>query len=162
MLSILEDLGPTGSVGKEFMLLREQIYLDLLFNKYPTLTLNKSPTAGSTLGFKHKPSFGINRSGSLNPMSNRQFSPEFIERQKGSKVGSKNPQFGVIKSAITISKLTKLVYVYNSVNMSYIGVYSTVQCSKKFSMGKDTLYKYLLNGSPFKGKIFSRIKLHNS
>jgi hypothetical protein len=162
MLSILEDLGTTGSVSKEFMLLREQLYLDLLFSKYPTLTLNNSPTAGSTLGFKHKPQFGINRSGSLNPMSNRQFSHEFIERQKSSKVGKNNPQFGVIKSATTISKLTKLVYVYNSVNMSYIGVYSTVQCSKKFNMGKDTLSKYLLNGNPFKGKIFSRVKIHNS
>ena len=37
------------------------------------------------------------------------------------------PQFGVISD--TIEKLTKLVYVYNSVDMSYIGSYSTVQCS---------------------------------
>jgi hypothetical protein len=74
-----------------------------------------------------------------------------------------NPeQRGVIKSAATIAKLTKLIYVYKYVNMSYIGVYSTVQCSKKFNIGKDTLSKYLLNGIPFKGKIFSRVKLHNS
>jgi len=65
------------------------------------------------------------------------------------------PQFGVIKSSYTIEKLTKLVYVYNSVDMSYIGSYSTVQCSKEFNIGKDTLSKYLLNGNPFKGKIFS-------
>jgi len=39
--------------------------------------------------------------------------------------------------------------------MSYIGSYSTVQCSKEFNIGKDTLSKYLLNGNPFKGKIFS-------
>jgi hypothetical protein len=29
-------------------------------------------------------------------------------------------------------------------------------------MGKDTLSKYLLIGNPFKGKIFSRVLLHNS
>ena len=58
--------------------------------------------------------------------------------------------------------LTKLLYVYNSVDMSYIGSYSTVQCSKEFNMDKDTLSKYLLNGNPFKGKIFSRVLLHNS
>jgi hypothetical protein len=97
--------------------------------------------------------------------------------QKRNKIGIKNPQFGVIKSSylfyfilfdfilfyfITIAKLTKLVYVYNYVDRSYIGSYSTVQCSKEFNMGKDTLSKYLLNGNPFKGKIFSRVLLHNS
>ena len=53
MLIILEDLGKTGSVTKDYMLSREQFYLDILFKTYPRLTLNKSPTAGSTLGFKH-------------------------------------------------------------------------------------------------------------
>jgi hypothetical protein len=48
--------------------------------------------------------------------------------QKRNKIGVNNPQFGVIKSSDTIAKLTKLVYVYNSVDMSYIGSYSTVQC----------------------------------
>lgn len=75
ILSILEDLGPKGSVSKYHMLSREQIYLDQLFNRYPLLVLNNSPTAGSTLGFKHKPQFSINRSGKLNPMSGRVFSP---------------------------------------------------------------------------------------
>lgn len=73
ILAILEDLGKTGSVSKEFMLSREQLYLDLLFSKLSSsstvrakggfhtikgessLVLNNSPTAGSTLGFKHKP-----------------------------------------------------------------------------------------------------------
>ena len=54
MLVILEDLGKTGSVDKNYMLSREQFYLDLLFNNYPLITLNSSPTAGTTLGFKHK------------------------------------------------------------------------------------------------------------
>jgi hypothetical protein len=172
-LAILEDLGPTDSISKEFMLSREQIYIKLLFQLYPYLTLNNSPTAGSNLGFKHKPEFGIKRSGFLNPMANRQFSPEFIAMQKRSKVGNNNPQIGVNKSAATIAKLTKLVYVYETVapnlikegcrsHMNLIGLYSTVKCSKKFNMGKDTLSKYLLSGKPFKGKIFSRVKLHNS
>ena len=161
ILAILEDLGTTGSVSKEFMLSREQLYLDGLFTKlFPSL--NNSPSAGSTLGFKHKPEFGLNRSGLLNPMTARKFSPEFIEMQKRNKIGVNNPQFGVFKSSDTIAKLTKLVYVYNSVDMSYIGSYSTVQCSKEFNMVKDTLSKYLLNGFPFKGKIFSRVLLHNS
>lgn len=121
ILLILEDLGKTGSVKKEFMLSREQIYLDLLFNKYKSLSLNNSPTAGSTLGFKHKAEFGIKRTGTLNPMSGRQFTPEFIAMQKRSKLGINNPQYGVKKSEATIKKLRKLVYVYNYENMSYIG-----------------------------------------
>jgi len=48
--------------------------------------------------------------------------------QKRNKIGVQNPHFGVIKSSDTIAKLTKLVYVYNYVDMSYIGSYSTVQC----------------------------------
>ena len=56
--------------------------------------------------------------------------------QKRSNIGVNNPQFGVIKSPDTIVKLTKLVYVYNSVDKSYIGSYSTDQCSKEFNMGK--------------------------
>ena len=95
-------------------------------------------------------------------MTGRKISPEFIEMQNRNKIGVINPKFGVIKSSDTIEKLTKLVYVYNSVDMSYIGSYSTVQCSKELNMGKDTLSKYLLNGNPFKGKIFSRGLLHNS
>jgi len=162
ILSILEDLGAKGSVSKDHMLSREQIYLDLLFNKYPLLALNNSPTAGTTLGFKHKPEFGINRSGKLNPMSGRTFTPEFIEMQKRNKAGVNNPLYGVVKSPSTIAKITKLVYVYDAENMNYIDSFSTVECSKEFKMGKDTLSKYLLNGLPFKGRIFSRTKLHKN
>lgn len=80
ILLILEDLGPTGSVSKEYMLSREQIYLNLLFSNFSYKKLNNSPTAATTLGFKHRPEFGINRSlrpqpasagkgGLLNPMA---------------------------------------------------------------------------------------------
>lgn len=81
--------------------------------------------------------------------------------QTRDKSGSNNPLYGKIKSALTIAKLTKLVYVYNGrEDMSFIGEYSTVNCSKLFNMGKDTLTKYIKNGLPFKGKIFSRNKLY--
>lgn len=69
-----------------------------------------------------------------------------------------NPQYGVIKTPETVAKLTKLVYVYNLSNGNLLGEYSTINCAKEFKMGKDTLQKYLLNGSPFKGMIFTRIK----
>ena len=36
-LAILENLGKTGSVTKEYMLSREQYYLDIIFNSLPSL-----------------------------------------------------------------------------------------------------------------------------
>jgi hypothetical protein len=87
-------------------------------------------------------------------------SKEFLEMQTRNKKGINNPLFGKTKSQETIAKLTKLVYVYNSFDRSFIGEFSTVKCSKHFNMGKDTLIKYIKNGVPFKDKIFSRIKLH--
>lgn len=160
MLIILEDLGQTGSVTKDYMLSREQFYLDILFKTYPSLTVNKSPTAGSTLGFKHTAEFGLRRSGTLNPMSGKQLSPEFVFMQKRDKKGVNIPQFGKKKSPTTLAKLTKLVYVYKSEDMSLIGAYPTVECFKKFNIGKDTLSKYLRSGLPYKGKIYTRTKLH--
>lgn len=162
MLVILEDLGKTGSVTKEYMLSREQFYLDLLFNNYPLLILNNSPTAGSTLGFKHKTEFRLRRSGNLNPMYNKQLSDEFKYMQTRNKKGTNNPLFGSKKSSITLAKITKLVYVYKAKDMSYIGSYPTVKCSKTFKIGKDTLLKYLNSGQAYKGQIYSRTKLHNN
>ena len=40
--------------------------------------------------------------------------------------------------------------------MSFIGEFPTVKCAKHFNVGKDTLSKYIKNGLPYKGKIFSR------
>lgn len=175
MLIILEDLGSTGSVTKNYMLNREQFYLNILFSKYPECRLNNSPTAGNILGFKHTDKFKLNRSGNLNPMHGKIFSTprpapgsgaraEFIKMQAPSgrnKAGINKgsaTQYGVKKSTSTIAKLIKLIYVprtrdYETKNL--IGEYSTVQCSKYFKMGKDTLTKYLKNGLPYKNKIFS-------
>jgi hypothetical protein len=93
-------------------------------------------------------------------MFGKEKSPEFIKMQLRDKSGVNNPQYRVIKTPETIAKLTKLVYVYNYLDMSFIGQFSTVDCSKQFKIGKDTLTKYIINGLPFKGKIFSRKKLH--
>jgi hypothetical protein len=132
----------------------------MLFNKYPNLTLNLSKVAGSTKGYKHKPEFGLSRKGDQNPMFSLSKSKEFIEMQLKNKRGKNNPLYGQIKSPSTLAKITKIVYVYNSKDMSLIGEYSTVNCSKAFKMGKDTLTKYIKNGFPYKGKIFSREKLN--
>ena len=93
-------------------------------------------------------------------MYGKTFSTEFKNMQVRNKAGINNPQFGVKKSAETIAKLTKLVYVYEFKTKNLIGSYSTVQCSKEFKIGKDTLTKYINNGLPYKNKLFSRIKLH--
>ena len=79
--------------------------------------------------------------------------------QNKNRSGENNPLFGKVKSPSTILKITKLVYVYNCLDMALIGEFSTVKCSKEFKMGKDTLKKYIDRGLPYKGKIFSRIKL---
>jgi group I intron endonuclease len=160
MLLILEDLGVTASVTKYYMLEREQYYIDILFSKYKDKKLNNSPSAGTTLGFKHRNNFKLNRSGKLNPMYGKPFSKEFINMQIRDKKGKNNPMYGLKKSAITIEKITKKVYVYNYETKNLIGIFSTVECTKNFKMGKDTLTKYLKNGLPYKNKLFSRIKLY--
>ena len=158
-LAILEDLGLLKQVSKKFIWEREQYYLDILFTKYLDRKLNLSPTAGTTLGFKHNSIFKLNRKGSLNPMFGKTFSLEFIEMQKRDKKGINNPMFGIVKSPATIAKLQKLVYVYEADTLKNIGVFSTVECIKHFKMGKDTLTKYLNSKLPFKGKIFSSVQL---
>lgn len=159
-LAIIEDLGSSGSVTKEFILSREQHYLNMLFLKFPFQTMNLSKTAGSTKHYKHKPDFGLNRRGILNPMYARKKSKAFLEMQSRDKKGMNNPNYGNIKTSSTIAKITKLVYVYNSSDMSFIGVFPTVKCNKPLKMGKDSLTKYIKNGLSYKGKVFSRKILH--
>jgi group I intron endonuclease len=131
----------------------------MLFENYSNLILNLSKVAGSTKGYKHKLEFGLNRKGHLNPMYGLNKSKEFLEMQNKNKKGKNNPLFGKIKSPSTLAKITKIVYVYNCLDMSLIGEFSTVNCSRKFKMGKDTLTKYIKNGLPYKSKIFSRKRL---
>lgn len=102
-LAILEDIGASGDVTKEYILSREQHYIDILFKDYPDLIINLSPPpsppgrlcrasgkvrggqAGSTKGFKHKSEFGLNRSGSLNPMYRRALKVKRIFRHANSR-----------------------------------------------------------------------------
>jgi group I intron endonuclease len=159
-LAILEDLGLTGSTSKLIMLQREQFYLDIIFNNESYLKLNLSPKAGTTLGLKHSEQFKFNRTGKLNPMYNKELSPEFLNNQRKDKSGINNPMYGKLKSSETLAKLHKLIYVYDVETKNFLGSFPTVICSKNFKMGKDTLTKYLNNGLPYKNKLFSRIKLH--
>jgi group I intron endonuclease len=158
-LAILEDLGSLQQLSKKYILEREQFYLNILFTQYANMKLNLSPTAGTTLGFKHTSNFKLNRSGNLNPMFGKKFSPKFLAMQSKDRKGKNNPMFGVLKSPATIAKLQKLVYVYEAETRKLIAIFSTVECSKHFKMGKDTLTKYLNSGTTFKGKIFSRVQL---
>lgn len=90
--------------------------------------------------------------------------------QKADKKGALNPNYGKKKSNETLNLIIKAVYVYDvgrqmgpKQSFCYLGCFATVSCSKHFRMGKDTLKKYLNSGkerSPYKDKIFSRIKLH--
>ena len=91
-------------------------------------------------------------------MHGKQYSPEFIAMQFKDKFGPNNPQFGVIKSAETVAKLTKPVYVYDAASNTLIGVFKTVDCPKYFKIVKDTIYKHLKNGLPFNGNVFTRTK----
>ena len=158
-LAILEDLGSLQQKSKKVILEREQYYLDILFTKYLDRKLNLSPTAGTTLGFKHNSIFRLKRKGNLNTMFGKTFSPEFISMQTRDKKGVNNPMFGIKKSPATIAKLQKLVYVYEAESLNLIGIFSTLECIKHFKMGNDTLTKYLNSKLPFKGKIFSRVQL---
>lgn len=158
-LAILEDLGSFNTISKKFMLEREQFYLDILFKKFSDKKLNLSPTAGTTLGYKHSSEFKLNMSGILHPLYGKTFSSEFVYMQYRDKKGSNNPMFGITKSSETIKKLQKMVYVYEADSLKFIGKYSTVECSKQFKMGKDTLTKYLKGNIPYKGILFSRVRL---
>ena len=92
-------------------------------------------------------------------MFGKTFSPDFISMQKRDRKGVNNPMFGIKKYPATISKLQKLVYVYDAESLNLIGIFSTLECIKHFKMGNDTLTKYLNSKLPFKGKIFSRVQL---
>lgn len=158
-LAILEYLGKSGTIKKSELLKREQFYLDILFKNYYDLALNLSPTAGNNLGYKHTELWKEKRRGKGNPLYGKPFSTEFLIQQKVNREGPNNPMFGVTKSPETIAKLQKWIYVYDYDTKEFLGSYTTVECSKKFKMGKDTLTKYLASGLPFKNKLFSRVKL---
>jgi len=59
-----------------------------------------------------------------------------MEMQSRDKSGINNPNYGNLKSSATLAKFTKLVYVYNSSDMSLIGEFSTVKCYNNLKMEK--------------------------
>ncbi len=72
--------------------------------------------------------------------------------------GENNPQFGVIKSEETLTKLRKKVYVYDSFTKNLLIEYKgTVECMKKHPIGKGTFAKYIDSGISFKGQLFYRL-----
>lgn len=159
-LAILEDLGLSGFVTREFLLYREQHYLNILFSKFSDLALNLAKTAGSTKGYIQNYKFESYKSNNLNPMFGRVKFEETLKMQTYDNSGINCPSLGKTKSSSTIAKLTKLVYVYNSLDMSFIEEFSTVNCLKHFKMGINTLTKYIKNGQSYKGHLFSRKKLY--
>jgi hypothetical protein len=95
--------------------------------------------------------------GAANPMYKKEKSPAFIEQQKKDKSGAKNPQFGVKKSEYTLTKLRKLIYVYDlQDNYKYLGVYSTVESMRTFHISHSTLSKILGQDGIHRGKLYSR------
>lgn len=158
-IGILEDLGNSGKISQNEILKREQIYIDLLLKQKSKNILNKAPKAGSTLNFKHSLNLKKNRSGMKNPMFNKLKSLEFIKMSKRDKSGYNNPMFGLKKSMKTIIKITKFIYVYNAIDLSLIGVFPTIECSKKFKICNKTIIKYIKNGLPYKGLLFRKYKI---
>nr|YP_009240557.1 LAGLIDADG endonuclease [Pyronema omphalodes]AMO66529.1 LAGLIDADG endonuclease [Pyronema omphalodes] len=94
--------------------------------------------------------------GEKNPMYGKTKSPEFLAMQTRDKSGAHNPMYGKPKSEETLTKLRKLVYVYNASDGSLEGTYSTGECLKTFKIGYGTLYKRLEDGEARGGLIYSR------
>jgi len=174
MLFIMEDLGDKNQISWQSLLQKEQIYIDWCFKTYLELSLNRNPVAGGVVRTKligkNNPFFGkrhtaknltimrYSKLGKNNPMYGRPKSSEFLYWQQKDKSGSNNPQWGVKKSAETLAKLCKKVYVYDSVTgvLIFPLFESTKICAKSLKIGHTTLSKYLKNGLPYKGMIFSR------
>lgn len=97
------------------------------------------------------------KKGEKNPMFGKPKSDAFLAQQTKDKTGANNPQYGVKKTEETLAKLRKLVYVYCVAdNYKLEGVYSTVECFRKFNMGYNTLNKRLSDGKIHKGYFFSK------
>lgn len=174
ILFIMEDLGDKHQISWKELLQKEQIYIDWCFETYLELSLNRNPKAGGRISTKligkNNPFYGKSHKaetlsimsncklGQKNPMFGRSKSSEFLHWQQKDKSGSNNPQWGVKKSADTLAKIRKKVYVFNSVTgiLSYPSFESTGTCAKFLKISPTTLSKYLKNGLPYKGMIFSR------
>lgn len=157
-LIILEILGKTGEVSRSLRLEKEDYYLSLLFPEYNILE-----KGSSSLNYKHslEARAKIRASALLRDKSNIIYSKEFKEQQKKDRSGIYNPMYGKTWTEERRKKVTKPIYVYDSISYELLNYYSeTVLALKKLKIGHDTLIKYLKNKKPFKGKIFSRTPAH--
>lgn len=95
------------------------------------------------------------RRGEANPMFNKEKSPAFIEHMNKDRSGVNNPMYGKSKTEETLSKLRKMIFVYDVTNnYKLLGVYPTVVCTRTFNIGYETLSKRLLDGKIHKSKYF--------
>lgn len=162
ILEVIENTNGTAMTS-EYILSREQFYLDILFELPSHIRLNHAPKAGNNLGMKHTQKFRNDRKGRGNPMYGRKLSPEFLDQQNRDKSGINNPQYGVVKSPETIAKLSKLIYVYQVKSDGlevFVGSYKTVECKSKYKMGYDTLKKRLSDGLTHNSFIFRKVRTH--
>jgi len=152
MLIIMEELGNISKYTKHELFAVEQIYIDWNFKENKELCMNRQPFAHGGKVIISK------RIGKNNPMYGRTKSPEFLYWQNKDRFRENNPQWGVKKSAETLEKLRQKVYVYDSVTgvLSFPFFESKKICAKSLNIGHTTLNKYLKNGLPYKGMIFSR------
>jgi group I intron endonuclease len=161
-VSILEICGDSNTVNKSHYLAREQFYLDWALKTYGLDVLNILTEANSSLGYKHEKETKVylseSRKGKNNPMFGKAKSEAFLFQQTKDKSGANNPMFGKSKSEETLTKLRKMIFVYDVTdNNKLLGVYPTVVCTRTFNIGYETLSKRLLDGKIHKGKyLFSR------
>ena len=114
---------------------------------------------GSCMGYKHTEEslskMSELKKGEKNPMYNKIKSDAFIVEQTRDKSGENNPMFGKIKSEMTLTKIRKMIFVYDvTQNYKLLGVYPTVMCSRIFKISNNTLRKRLYDREIHNGKYF--------
>ena len=164
---ILEICGNTTTVSKDHILEREKYYLDWALKTYGLAVLNMLNIPGSSQGYKHTEESLLKMSelkkGDLNPMFNKPKSAAFIAEHIRDKSGINNPMFGKTKSEETLSKLRKMIFVYDvTQNYKLLGVYTTVMCTRIFKLCNNTLAKRIKNREIHNGKYFFTKELYNS
>lgn len=164
---ILEICGKTSTVTKDYILEREKFYLDWALRTYGLAILNILNTPGSSMGYKHTKENLLKMSelkkGERNPMYNKIKSEAFIAQQIRDKSGENNPMFGKTKSEQTLTKLRKMIFVYDvTQNYKLLGVYPTVMCTRLFKLCNNTLKKRINNKEIHNGKYFFSKDPYNS
>jgi group I intron endonuclease len=98
----------------------------------------------------------LSKVGSLNPMFGKEKSDQFVKHMFKDRSGVNNPQYGTKKSADTLDKLRKKVYVYDKNKIlihSYAGI---VIASKEIHISSQTINKYIDTEKMYKNYFFRR------